>query len=199
MKALVATRAGRLVVIVMPPPISEEAATGLLPAVAGEWRAGPDLVALISGAVSGVFAIPGCLAGAGICQHRSSTWTCMIFSLAFAVVEGGMALSPHTPLAFGGFLLFASILQGAAWSAIAAIAFEATPHRGAATVNSLLGSLSNVPWVGLTFLSGLAQVRLGTNGMLLAEGVLAFAAVAGYAVLTRLWRRAAPLTELAPA
>ena len=97
LKALVATRAGLLVVIVMPPPVSEGAATGLLPAVAGEWRAGPDLVALISGAVSGVFAIPGRLAGAWICRHRSSTWTYMIFSLAFAVVEGAMALSPHTP------------------------------------------------------------------------------------------------------
>ena len=45
LKALVATRAGLLVVIVMPPPVSEGAATGLLPAVAREWRAGPDLAA----------------------------------------------------------------------------------------------------------------------------------------------------------
>jgi MFS transporter, PAT family, beta-lactamase induction signal transducer AmpG len=185
---LMRTRVGVLAAIAMTIPAALGAATRLLPAVAGDWRASADLVALVQGALGGVASIPGCILGGYLCIRWRHRTVYMWAALAFAAGEAVMALAPHTPTLFAVLALANSVLLGVCYGALSGIIFDALGPRGAATVGSILSSLSNVPLLAVTILVGQAQTRLGSGGMLLTESGLAAVSIAGYALLAFLWK-----------
>jgi MFS family permease len=200
--SLARTRVGVLAALAMTIPAALGAATRLLPAVAGEWRASADLVALVQGALGGVASIPGCIIGGYLCLRFRHRTVYMWAALAFAGGEAVMAWAPHTPTDFVVFALANAVILGVCYGALSGIIFDALGPRGAATVGSILASLSNVPLLAVTMLVGQAQTRLGSGGMLLTEAGLAVASIAGYAVLAWFWKpepasRTAGLTAMA--
>jgi len=197
---LARTRAGVLIILLVVMPASLGAANGLLAAVAGDWRASADLVALMLGAVSGIANLPGCLIGGYLCDLFPRRTVCVLAALACALGEGAMALGPHTPLAFSLFVVLNAVLLGVAWAAVSAVIFDKLTGRGAATVASILSSLANVPVSVVTMIIGGVETRHGSTAMLLTEAGIAIVALGLYTLVASLWRPTeSPAAQLAAA
>jgi MFS family permease len=185
---LARTRAGILAVILMVMPSALGASMGLLPAAAGAWRASASLVALMSGVLGGLATIPGCVVGGHLCRRHVHRSVYIVGALAFAAGLTAMALSPHTPFAYGAFLISNYLILGVALGALTSVNFDALGPTSPATVSSGLLSLANLPLLAMTLLLGQAEARLGVNGMLLTEAGLGAACVALYTLLALCWR-----------
>jgi len=184
---LARSRTGILAMIVMVIPSALGAAVGLLPAAAGAWHASSDLVALVRGALGGVTAIPGCILGGYLCRRFRHRTVYICAALAYAAGLTAMAIAPHTPFAFGAFMVGNGVILGVAFGALSAVIFDTLGHASPATVNAGLSSLSNVPLLIATVVLGQANARLGADGMLLTEAALGAVSVVGYAALARWW------------
>jgi predicted MFS family arabinose efflux permease len=197
--ALARTRSGVLAIVIMTLPAALGAAAGLLPAAAGAWHASSDLVALVRGALGGVTTIPGCILGGYLCRHfrhRSIYW---FAALVYAGGLAAMALAPHTPFAFGTFMIVNGVILGVAFGAMTTVNYDILGPTSPATVCAGLNSLSNVPLLAATLILGQAEARLGVDGMLLTEAALGAVSVAAYAALASLWRPSTAGVTLATA
>jgi MFS transporter, PAT family, beta-lactamase induction signal transducer AmpG len=194
-------RRGALTLFLMLLPLDLGAAMGLLPTVAGRWRASADLVALASGAVGGLAFAPGCVVGGYLTVRFPHRPLYVGLSLAFAAGEAAMALAPHTPYAFVAFILLNNLLLGAANGAYTAVIFDCLGPRSAATLGSILFSLGQIPLLLMTTLVGWASAR-GADAMLYAEAGAAVLATILYAAAATAWRPTriqAPAAAPAPA
>ncbi len=194
--ALLRTRAGVLVCLASVIPCALGASTGLLPAVAGDWRASSDEVALITGALSGLATAPGCILGGYLCDRFPRRIVYIWAGVACAAAQAAMALAPHTPGWFAGMALVNAFVLGIGFAGISAVIYECLGEIGAATVNATLGSVCNIPVVVMTMIVGQVQAAHGSGAMLMTEAVAGFVSIAGYAVLAYLWKPA-PRSDLA--
>jgi MFS family permease len=92
--AVARSRAGWLAILVLFLPMGTGAASNLWSAVAGNWSASVDSVALANGALSGVAAGIGCLIGGYLCDRMDRKWSYAAFGLVQAGCVVGMALAP---------------------------------------------------------------------------------------------------------
>ena len=92
--ALLRTRKGALAGVVVTIPACLGAASNLFAAVAGDWRASADLVAVVTGVLGGLVTVPGCVLGGYLCDRFPRrvvyVWAC----LACAAGEAAMAWAP---------------------------------------------------------------------------------------------------------
>jgi MFS family permease len=187
------TRAGLLVMLLMLLPIGTGAAGGLWSAVAGEWRASADLVALINGVVGGLVSAVGCLAGGYVCDRLDRRTAYCLFGVLVAAATAVMALAPRTPTMFVVFTLIYATLVGACFTAYCAVVLEAIGRGAAATKFNLMASISNIPIAAMTTTDGWLHDKGGSNLMLYGEAAAGVVAVAAFAVLVRATRgRLAP-------
>jgi len=191
-------RRGALTLFLMLLPLDLGAAMALLPTVAGRWSASADLVALASGAIGGLAFAPGCILGGYLTVRLPHRPLYVGLSLLFAAGEAAMALAPHTPFAFGAFILLNNLLLGAANGAFTAVIFDCLGPRSAATLGSILFSLGQIPLLLMTTLVGWASAR-GADAMLYAEAGAAVLATILYAAAAALWRPARPQAASASA
>lgn len=186
--ALVLARRGVLAALVVTLPAALGAASNLFSAVAGDWRASADLVALVTGVLGGLATIPGCILGGYLCDRFPRRVVYVWAALACAAGEAAMAWAPHTPSWFAGMVLANAFLLGVGYSALSAVIFDCLGGIGAATIASMLSSLCNLPLVVMVAVVGWVQARHGSSAMLLTEAGVALVAVAGYAALAYAWR-----------
>ena len=191
--AFARARRGALTLFLMLLPLDLGAATGLLPTVAGRWGASADLVAFASGAIGGLAFAPGCVLGGYLTKRFAHRALYVGLSMAFAAGEAAMALAPHTPFAFVGFILLNNLLLGTANGAYAAVIFDCLGPHSAATLGSILFSLGQIPVLLMTTLVGWAST-LGADAMLYAEAGAAVLATMVYIAAAALWRIAPPQT-----
>jgi len=196
--AFARTRKGVLTIIVLLIPADMGAALALLPAVARNWGAGADLVALTGGALAGFAVMPGCILGGYLCTRFAPRSVYLVGSLIFGLGEAAMAFAPHTPLSFGLFVLLNSFLAGAANGPYSAVIFDCLGPRAAASLGSILSSLGQAPLLVVTLVVGAVETAHGADAMLYAEAGLAVVSVAGFVVLATLWRPG-PVTALVAA
>ena len=196
---LARSRGGALAMIAVVIPVGLGASGNLLPAVAGDWKASANLVAVVTGQLGGLITVPGCIVGGYLCTRFAPRRMLMASGLACALGQAAMALAPHTPNLFAAFVLGNNLMLGAAWASVSAVMYEPLRRAGAATVGAVLSSLTNVPVVAMTALVGLVQVRQGSSAMLLVEAGLAVASVAAYSLLAWLWRPAPEVLATAAA
>ena len=193
MTGLLKTRVGLLVALFSLAPTGLNEAANLMPALAKEWGAPADLVALVSGVIGGLVSIPGCVLGGYLCRRFSPKAVYIGTGVACALVEVVIAASHRTPLVFGGLVLLNAAVVGTNWAAITAVVFEILGEEGAATVSSLLSSFANAPIVVMAMVVGALQQRFGSSAMFLGEAAIAAACLIGLTLLTMLWRpRPAP-------
>lgn len=185
---LARTRAGVLAILANVLPASLGAATSLLPAVAGDWHASADMVALVLGALTGIANLPGCVIGGYLCDIFPRRTVYILSALACALGEAAMAFGPHTPLWFAIFAILNAVLLGLSWAAVAAVAFEQLGARAAATVAAVLSSISNLPVVIMVAIVGAVQVKHGSTGMLLVEAAFGVASVIVYILIATVWK-----------
>ncbi len=180
---VVSTRMGFLALFIMLIPIGVGAAQNLWSAVANDWHASADAVALVNGALGGVIAMFGCIAGGVICDRMDRKLAYCVFGIALAVVAALMALAPRTELMFVTFTCIYAFVMGFCYAAFGAVVLEAIGAGAAATKYNLLAGISNAPIIYQTMIDGWGHDRWGASGLLYVEALCGVAAVAVYAVV----------------
>ncbi len=184
------SRTGFLALILMLLPIGSGAVAW--PAIAGEWRASGNLVALVSGVLGGLVSALGALVGGYICDHINVKLAYCLFGLLAGLAAVIMAWAPRTPEMFAMFVLIYSLMIGAGYAGYSAIVLQAIGKRSVATNFSLMAALSNVPIAAMTEFDGWTHDRFGTVAMLYGELAMPMLAVAAFALLvvaTRRWTK----------
>jgi len=194
---LLSSRVGILAMLICLLPIGTGAAQNLWSPIANEWHASADVVAFVTGAMSGLVSAAGCLAGGWLCDRMDRKAAYCLFGFLLAATAVGMALCPRTS---GQYIFWTSayaFVVGLCYAAYCAVVLEAIGQTAAATKFSLLSAVSNSPIMLMTFVDGWAQGRWGTNGMLWTEAAIGVAGIVMFAAVAGATRRAAAAPALA--
>jgi MFS transporter, PAT family, beta-lactamase induction signal transducer AmpG len=191
--AVARTRVGVLALVIMLLPIASGEAPFAL--IGKQWHADGDMVALISGTLSGLASVVGALAGGYLTDRLGGRVTYMAAGLMSGIAATLMAIGPHVPAAFAVGALAYYVFIGAGFAAYSAIVLDAIGRRSAATNFNLMSAISNIPLAAMTAFDGWMVDAHGVNAMLFGElwlQALAIAAFLLFMLATR--RRAVPHT-----
>jgi MFS family permease len=153
-------------------PIGSGAASNLWSAVANDWRASADTVALVTGVLGGALMAAGCLLGGWICDRMDRKAAYVLFGVLQAASAIGMALSPRTEPMFIFWTCLYAVVTGLTYAGFTAFVLEAMGTGAAATKYNVFASLSNVPISYMTTMDGWAYTRWGAHGMLDVEAAM---------------------------
>jgi MFS transporter, PAT family, beta-lactamase induction signal transducer AmpG len=162
-------RAGLLALILCILPIGSGAASGLWSAVAGDWRASANTVAIVTGVLGGVISAVGCLLGGWICDRMNRKAAYMLYGVLQATCAVAMAAAPRTETMYIIFTSLYALITGLTYAGFTAFVLEAMGMGAAATKYNVFASLSNTPIYYMTRIDGWAHERWGPGGMLHAE------------------------------
>ena len=171
------SRRGYLAILLLFIPIGTGAAQNLWAAVAADWHANADTVALVTGALSGIVSMIACVVGGYVCDVMDRKAAYALFGVILALCAVVMALAPRTPATFVLFTLLYAFILGICYAAFSAVTLEAIGRGAAATKYNLMASLSNFPIQYMTVVDGWAQTKYGSGGMLYAEAAIGIVAV----------------------
>jgi MFS family permease len=176
-------RSGIIALILCFLPIGSGAAGGLWSAVAGEWGASADTVALVTGTVGGLVSAAGCLAGGWICDRMDRKTAYVLYGLLQAACAIAMALLPRTEPSFVVLTTAYAFIAGLTYAGFTAFVLEVIGKGAAATKYSVYASLSNMPIYYMTNIDGWAHDRWDSSGMLFTEAALCCAGAVAFVVL----------------
>jgi MFS family permease len=185
---LARSRTGILAFVLLLLPMGTGAASNLWSAVAGDWKAGADLVALATGVAGGAVSAIGALAMGRLCDRFGAKNSYLVGAAVMGGIALAMAAAPRTPAMFAVFTLAYALSNGAMYASFAAVMLEAIGTACAATKAPLMTCLTNIPILAITLSDGQAQTMFGSGGMLVSEAAISFAAIAvfvGFAAMTR--------------
>ncbi len=180
--ALVRTRLGVMACFICLLPLGSGAAQNLWAAIAGDWGAGADEVALVGGVLSGVVCVAGAIFGGYVCDRVGRKRGYVVFGLVSAATALVMAAGPRTPLAFMALATLYNLVIGLVYGGFSAVTLEAIGKGAAATKYNLVASLSNIPLLLMTLADGWAHARWGSSGMLVFEAAIGVTAATVYGV-----------------
>jgi len=175
------SRMGLLALIIMILPIASGGVT--FSAIADEWHAGANTVALVNGMAGGLAAALGALVGGYVYDRMDNKLAYCLFGILVGLVAVGMAFAPRTPLMFTVFVLAYQFMTGGGYAGYVAIILEAIGKKSAATNFNLMAALSNVPIWAMTVFDGWTHDKYGTVGMFWGELLLPAATIAAFALL----------------
>jgi PAT family beta-lactamase induction signal transducer AmpG len=178
------SRAGFLALLICFLPIGSGAATGLWAAVAGDWHAGANVVALINGVMGGLVSAIGCVIGGYLCDRMDRKFAYALFGVFLAIGTLIMAAATRTTTMFIVFTLLYAFIQGLNYASFSAVVLEAIGRGAAATKYNLYASLSNMPTAYMTIVDGWAYDRWHANGLLGADAFAGLAGVAFFAMVS---------------
>jgi len=176
------TRAGMLALLICFLPIGSGAAQNLWAAVADDWHASADTVALATGIFSGVVSALGCLAGGYGSDRIDRKLAYALYGLLMALSTIAMALAPRTEAMYVVFTLVYAFIQGLTYAGFTAVVLEAIGLGAAATKYNVYASLSNMPIAYMTVIDGWAHGRWGAAGFLLTESAIGVAGLVVFIV-----------------
>ncbi len=153
-------------------PIGSGAASNLWSAVASDWKASADTVAMVTGVVGGLVMAVGSVAGGFLCDRMNRKGAYALFGVLQALAAVGMAIAPHVEHQYVIWTLVYAFVTGLTYAGFTAFVLEAMGHGAAATKFSLFASLSNFPIMYMTSLDGWAHTKWGPGGMLYTEAVV---------------------------
>ena len=171
-REMLRTPAVLLTLVLVTSPIGSGAAAYLWAAVAPDWRATPNTVALFTGALSGLVSAVGCVVGGSIADRLGRWWAFFGAGTLMALVALVMAAAPRTPNVYSSGVLFYAFSMGLANAAFSAIVLYAIGRGAASAKYAILSSLGNVPVVYMTAFDGWMHDRSGAVGMLTGEALL---------------------------
>jgi predicted MFS family arabinose efflux permease len=173
--------------------MSTGAASNLWSAVAGDWHATADTVALVTGVLGGIVSAAGCLAGGYLCDRMDRKHCYVLYGLLQVACALAMALAPRTEPMYIVFTTVYALITGLTYAGFSAVVLEAMGKGAAATKYNVFASLSNMPIAYMTVINGWAHERWGAAGMLYTESALAVAAIVLFVSVSSLRsRRRAP-------
>ena len=178
------SRPGYLALLICFLPIGSGAASNLWSAVADDWHASADTVALVTGALSGVVSAAGCLAGGYLADRIDRKTAYALYGLVMAVCAAAMAVAPRTEPMFVAFTTAYAFIQGLSYAGFSAVVMEAIGLGAAATKYTLYASLSNMPIMYVTLIDGAAHTRWGSSGMLYTEAMIGIVGLGVFIAVT---------------
>ena len=165
------SRIGLLALILCFLPIGSGAAANLWSAVAGDWHASANTVALVTGVLGGIVAAVGCLAGGWLCDRMDRKTAYALYGVLQALCAVFMALSPRTETTYIVFTTLYAFITGLTYAGFTAFVLEAMGMGAAATKYNVFASLSNTPIAYMTSVDGWAHTHWGPGGMLYGEAI----------------------------
>ncbi|HTS21951.1 MAG TPA: MFS transporter [Casimicrobiaceae bacterium] len=183
------SRGGFLALLICFLPIGSGAASNLWSAVADDWHASANTVALVTGVFSGITSAAGCVVSGYWCDRMDRKRAYALFGVLLCVCASAMALGPRTETMYVVFTLAYGVINGFCYTAFSAVTLEAIGRGAAATKYSLFASLSNMPIGYMTAVDGWAAARWGSSGMLHTEALVGVIAVLFFAAVASLSAR----------
>lgn len=172
------SRAGYLALLICFLPIGTGAAANLWAAVAGDWGASANTVALATGVFGGLVSAIGCIVGGYLCDRMDRKTAYCVYGVLQALCAVAMALAPRTEFSYVVFTIIYWFIMGLTYAAFSALVLEAIGQGAVATKYNLFASLSNMPIAYMTFVDGTAHDSWGAAGMLYTEAALGLAGLA---------------------
>ncbi len=166
-------RAGVLGLLLSLLPLGTGAASNLFAAMARDWHASIDAVALATGFWSGIITALGCFFAGLICDLISRQLSYLLFGILQGICAIGMAFCPHTQVFYIIWTLAYAFANGFAYSAFTAFVLEAIGKGAAATKYNIYAGISNIPIYIMVMIDGWANTRWGATGTLVIEAVCA--------------------------
>lgn len=164
------TRRGIVAIALVFLPIGSAAAQGIFSGqIATDWGADAALVEKTSGYLAGVAAAVGCLIGGLMSDRIGRRNAYMLAGLILAAVAVGMALSPKSPATYAIFTLAYQLGGGIAYGTFTGFVLEVIGSGAAATKYNALASLSNIPILYMTKVSGSVSTDHGPVAMLFVD------------------------------
>jgi len=170
-------------------PIGSGAAQGLWSAVASDWRASANTVALVTGVLGGIASAVGCVLGGWLCDRMHRQWAYALFGVLQAACVVAMALAPRVPTSYVIFTLLYAVITGLTYAGFSAFVLEAIGTGAAATKYNVYASLSNTPIAYMTSIDGWAHDRYGPAGMLYTEALFGLVGLVLFTIVFTLARR----------
>lgn len=184
---VVRRRKGALALVLCILPIGSGAAP--FSAVATEWQASAETVALVTGLLGGLISAVGCLAGGWLCDRMNRQHAYVCFGLLQAASAVAMALLPRNEPMFIYWVSVYNFANGLAYAAFTAFVLEAIGKGAAATKYNAMASLANLPIYYMTNVDGWAHDHWNSSGMLYTEAGLALAAGLGFLLTAKILMR----------
>jgi MFS family permease len=169
------SRSGVLALLIVFLPIGTGAASNLWAAVADDWHATANTVALVTGVLGGIVAMAGCLGGGYLCDRMDRKQAYVLYGALQAACAVAMALAPRTEAMYILFTMVYALITGLTYAGFSAVVLEAIGLGAAATKYNVFASLSNMPIAYMIVIEGWAQTHWSVGGMLLVEALCAAA------------------------
>jgi len=183
------SRMGALALILCFLPIGSGAASNLWGAVAADWKASANTVAMVTGVLGGIVSAVGCVTGGLICDRMNRKAAYAAYGVLQALCASAMALAPRTESTYVIFTLIYAFITGLTYAGFSAFVLEAMGLGAAATKYNLYASLSNMPIYYMTNVDGWAHKQWGPSGMLHTEAVCGVFGLVAFAIVLALWPR----------
>ena len=177
------TKMGILAMIICFLTLGTGAAANLWSAVAKDWGASADTVALVTGLLNGLLTAVGCLWGGWICDQLDRKKAYLVFGFLGALCVVGMAYSPKTELMYIIWTSVYAVLMGFSYAGFTAIVLEAIGKGAAVTKFNIYVMLTNIPVYLMIYIEGLAHTQWGPVGMLNTEAVFAILAIISFLII----------------
>jgi MFS transporter, PAT family, beta-lactamase induction signal transducer AmpG len=159
-------------------PIGIGAASRLWSAVAADWSATPETVALVTGVLSALMSVAGSVLGGSIAV-RFGRWIAFLGAGgSMALVTLVMAALPRTPEIYVAGVLLYAFTMGLSFAGFGSVVLHAIGRGAASTKFAIFQSLGVVPAVYLTPFDGWTHDHFGAVGMLTAEALLGIGFIA---------------------
>jgi MFS family permease len=167
-----------LVLVLANTPIGIGAAGRLWSAIAPDWHAAPETVALVTGVLSALMSAAGSVVGGAIAVRFGRWWAFLGSGTLMACVALVIAVSPRAPAAYSMGVAFYAFTVGLAYAGFLSVVLHAIGRGAASTKFAIFWSLGNVPTVYMTAFDGWMYDRFGAVGMLTGEALLGLGFVA---------------------
>jgi len=165
------------VIVLLLFPIGAGGAANLWSAIAQEWKIDADTVALVTGILSGVVSVIGCIVG-GIIVDRWGIWKAYLGAgVACAFITLIIALMPLQPIVYIGGVLAYTFGIGLINAAFTSVILFAIGKKNVVTKFSLLVSLGNFPSIYMIAFDGWIHDKYNSRYMLLAEAAIGILSV----------------------
>jgi PAT family beta-lactamase induction signal transducer AmpG len=187
--AVARTRRGLLGLLICFLPIGTGAASNLWAAVADDWHAGANAVALANGVFGGIVSAIGCVLGGYLSDRIDRKVSYAVYGALQALCAVAMALAPRSELMYIVFTLVYALITGLTYAGFSAVVLEAIGRGAAATKYNVFASLSNVPIAYMTVADGWARTQWNEAAMLYTEAAVGVAALLLFGAVAATARR----------
>lgn len=178
-------------------PIGSGAASNLWSAVAGDWGATADTVALVTGVLGGILSGAGCLLGGWICDRMDRKTGYVLYGVLQAACAVGMAFAPRSQPMYIFWTCLYAVITGLTYAGFTAFVLEAIGTGAAATKYNVFASLSNAPIYYMTLIDGWAYTRRGAAGMLNTEAGICILGMLLFVAMVAVVNKLKPVTASA--